>query len=122
MIIKIVQDDYIELRIRLSEDGERVSLSDGQMLEFRAAVRTNEYPADDDGVKGRTVISVKSIPDYEDEEGKYPIKINTADYHVVPGVYSWELNLVRPDGTKTCLLPKDNNELIIRQKEADADD
>ena len=120
MIIKIVQDDYIELRIKISDDGERISLTDGNMLEFKSMVRTRAYPEDNDSAKGKTLISVKSAT--VDAEGKYVMSISTADYHIIPGRYSWELNLVRPDGNKTCLLPKDNNELIIREKVVDIDD
>ena len=121
MIIKIVEDDYIELRIKLSDDGEEVGLPDGNWIEFKSMVRTREYSDDTDGAKGKTLISVKA-PTIPDGEGKYVIPISTADYHIVPGVYEWELNLVKSDGKKTCLLPKDNNELIIREKVVDADD
>lgn len=116
MIIKIVQDDYIELAIELTdENDERVGFEDGQRLEFVSMVRTRKYESDSDGMKGKTLIKESSVQ--ENADGDYIMKINTADYHIVPGSYSFELNLMRADGTKTCLLEKENNELIVGRRE-----
>lgn len=122
MIIRAVQDDYIELRISLtdSQSGEMVALNSGDKLEFVSNVRTTEYEEDTDGKNGKTQIRIQS--DTTDLDGKIMIKLNFADYHVIPGVYRWEINAVRADGTKTCLLARENNELIIREREAVFDD
>ena len=116
MIIKIVQDDYIELAIELTdENDEKVSVNPGDWLEFVSTVRTRKYDADSDGMKGKTQIKVNSVT--VNADGDYIMRINTADYHIVPGSYSFELNLMREDGTKTCLLEKENNELIVGRRE-----
>ena len=119
VIIKIVQDDYIELRIKITDDGEPIMPADGEKIEFKSNVSTNRYAEDADGASGKTQICEQS--DTVDAENRIVIKLNTAKFHIVPGRYHWELNLVKEDGTKTCLLPRDNNELIVMKREADVD-
>ena len=62
MIIQAVQDDYIELRISLtdSQSGDMVALNSGEKLEFVSNVRTTEYEEDTDGKKGKTQIGIQS--------------------------------------------------------------
>ncbi len=116
MIIKIVQDDYIELAIELTDENDvKVGLTDGQWLELVSTVRTRKYDADSDGMKGKTQIKKRAAA--VNADGDYVIKIDTKDYHIVPGRYGFELNLMRPDGTKTALLAKENNELIIMRRD-----
>ena len=119
MIIKAVQDDYLELRIRLtdSDSGEEISLNLGDMIEFKCSVRTSAYAEDDDEQIGKSLIRLYGTQ--RDIDGNIFLKLNLEDFHVIPGIYRFELNLVRADGTKTCLLPLKSNELIISEKEGD---
>lgn len=119
MIIKAVQDDYLELRIKLtdSDSGERVQLNSGDMIEFKCSVRTSEYDEDADGKIGKSQIRIQG--DTIDIEGNIVLKLNLEDFHIIAGIYRFELNLVRADRTKTCLLPLKSNELIISEKEGD---
>ncbi len=120
VIIKIVQDDYIELRIKITDDGKQIKPADGEKIEFKSNVNTKSYVEDADGINGKTQICEQS--DSVDAENRIVIKLNTAKFHIVPGKYHWELNLIKEDGTKTCLLPRDNNELIVLKREADIND
>lgn len=120
VIIKIVQDDYIELRIKITDDGKQIKPADGEKIEFKSNVNTRSYAEDTDGGNGKTQICEQS--DTVDAENRIAIKLDTAKFHIVPGKYHWELNLVKEDGTKTCLLPRDNNELIVLKREADIND
>lgn len=120
MIIKTVQDDYIELTVELTdENDEKVGVNQGDWLEFVSTVRTRKYDSDSDGKKGKTQIKIKAA--VTNNDGEYLIHFNTADYHIIPGSYGFELNLMRADGKKTCLLEKENNQLIVGRRDT-ADD
>ena len=116
MIIKIVQDDCIELAIELTDENDvKVGVNPGDWLEFVSTVRTRKYDSDSDGMKGKTQIKKRAAANNNDRD--YLIYINTAKYHIVPGSYGFELNLMRADGTKTALLSKENNELIVQRRD-----
>lgn len=119
MIIKIVQDDYIEARILLydKEDKSSLALDESFDLEFVSNVRTRSYKEDTDNTKGTTqiVASAKN----KDAEGNRIVCINTADYHISPGRYHFEINLVYPDGKKKCISRRELNELIVMPREED---
>ncbi len=107
MIIKIVEGFYEDIRFRLMEDEIQVVLDEGDMLEFKADVLTEE--------NGIVTIEERTLA--RDLEDRIVLGLDTKKYGIVPGRYNWELNLIREGEPDFNLLPGEYNELIIIAKE-----
>ena len=112
MIIKTVEDDFFDVRIRLTEKKKTIGLKEGEWLEFVTAIRTRE--PEDDNTKGIKEIAIRT--DQTDDEGKYVIQIDLEEINACAGRYGFEVNIIRADGKKVCLLRNDDNSFIIGRR------
>ena len=106
MIIKAVQNDFFDIRIRLVENGETFHLSEGEKLEFKTKISTQN--ADEK--------EIDSVTNQVDDEGKIVFQIDLEEIKACAGTYKFEINFFNADGKKICLRPKQNNSLIILER------
>lgn len=109
MIIEIVQDDFLDMRINLTNEGRSMALPEGYKIEFAGSVLTDS---------GKTMIH--GISRNTDMDGRVVISINLKELNVSPGRYRFELNLITDEDRKVCIIPERDNELIVLKKAGEA--
>ena len=110
MIIKATQDDYIDIRLRLKDNGKVCCLKDNEILQLCSTMRNED---------GEYDLIINSSA--KDEEDKYVFELFLRSHKILPGTYSFEVNLIvnENENIKVCISPKEDNTLIITPKEVD---
>ncbi len=107
MILNWTQDEFVDLQISLTEDGNPATLKEGEMIQLVSKVRTDE---------GAILLDVSTGKC--DEEGKPCILIDLAELKVKPGKYRFEINLITAEGKTQNIIKNNDGVLNISTKES----
>ena len=106
MIVKTTQDDFLDIRLRLTDDGKDVFLAEGEKIQFKT--------------DGHAQIFMESCR--YDDGGRIALQLDLSQFSILAGTYRFEINFISADGSKVCLSPLHENQLIVYPKAGDEDE
>lgn len=106
MIVKTTQEDFLDIRLRLSDDGKDVFLAEDEKIQFKT--------------DGHTPIFIESCQ--YDDDGRIVLRLDLSKFSILAGTYRFEINFISADGSKVCLSPLCENQLIVYPKAGDEDE
>lgn len=106
MILEWIEDEYVDLRIKLMNDGNPSCLKEGEKLELVSKIRTSD---------GACLLH--TITAVSDEDGKAWMYADLAELKAKPGKYRFEMNLITAENKKQNLIKNSDGILIISPKE-----
>ncbi|MBO5410037.1 MAG: hypothetical protein J6A60_02130 [Clostridia bacterium] len=106
MILEFIENEFVDLRVSLMDDGSPAELKDGEKLQFVSKIRTEN---------GAHLLNV--ISTLNDVDGKTWFYFDLAELKAKPGKYRFEINLLTADGKSQNVIKNSDGVLIISPKE-----